>query len=320
MGNVALSVIIPARNHQDRLAALIRQISEALQGIELELIVIDMNSSDNTVMVALNELKKQSLRGFVIQSGGGTVASALNTGVFKAEGKYITFVFMSRLYRNYLEGYLRTAEDDRADLVFALPEFENDNTRSMNERLKNSKPGTVKGTELLEALICSRVYFDFSAVLLRRDYLLQHHIKFYEDCSHGYAEAFIYNVLLCRPRISCAAVRPEREASAGAREETVSRAVCYDRIEAMLRVYDNAQLLHMEDKALLELFEYRKLPGVTMAAVDMLKKENFSYSAIKKSLRQKGYDRLLRTSALTPKSLRRRIFVWKTLPWYYRTP
>lgn len=319
MGNVLLSVIIPSKNHHDRLPALIRKISEALKGIETELIVIDMNSTDNSVMAALNELKTQNLRGCVIQSGGGSISSALNTGIFKAEGKFITFVFLSRLYKNYLHEYLDTAEEQQADLVFALPAVEKENTKSMNERLQNSKPGTVKGTELVSELIRSQVYFDFSAVLLRREYLLRHHIRFYEDCHHGYAEAFIYNALLCQPRIACASVKPERDVIVGGREDGPVRASCYDRVEAMLRVYENAQLLHMENKSLLELFEYRKLPAVVMAAVDDLKRENFSYSAIKKSLRQKGYDRLLKTSSHTPKSLRKRIFLWKTLPWYYRT-
>lgn len=318
MANVALSVIIPCKNNKDRLIELIRRVSRTLEGTEVELIIIDMNSSDNSVIAALNELKNHNLRGCVIQSGGGTITSALNTGIYKSDGKYLTFVFMSRLYKNYMNEYLQTAEKEQTDLVFAVPSFEGESAGSVAGHL-NTGPVPLKGTELLSELIHSHVYFDFTAVLLRRDYLLGHHIKFYEDCNFGYAEAFIYNVLLCDPKVSCADIRLERdEHELNVRDEGAFNASCYSRIEAMLKVFENAQLLHMENKGLLELFEYRKLPSVVMGVVDILKKENFSYSAIKKSLRQKGYDKLLKTSAQTPPSLRKRIFLWKTLPWYYR--
>lgn len=319
MANVELSVIIPSKNNKAGIAELIRRISETMKGTDTEFIIIDMNSSDNSVIAALNEIKNNNLRGYVIQSGGGNISSALNTGIYKAEGKYITFVFMSRLYKDYITGYLRAAEENSADFVFAVPSSDSDSTRIISERLKNSKSDRLRGTDVVSELIRSRIFFDFSAVMLRRDFLLDNHIRFYEDCNYGYAEAFIYNVLLCQPRIEYTDIRLERDHTIiSSKEETASNASCYGRIEAMLKVYENCQLLHMENKSLSELFEYRKLPSVVMSVVDILKRENFSYSAIKRSLRQKGYDRLLRTSHVTPKSLKKRIFVWKNFPWYYR--
>ena len=81
MANVDISVIIPCKDSKKKTAEIIRKISENTAGIETEFIVIDMNSKDNSVLSALNEIKKRNLKGYVIQSGGGTVSSALNTGI-----------------------------------------------------------------------------------------------------------------------------------------------------------------------------------------------------------------------------------------------
>lgn len=319
MANVELSVIIPSKNNKTGAAGLIRRIAEDMKGIEVEFIIIDMNSTDNSVISALNEIKKNDLRGCVIQSGGGNITSALNTGIYRSEGKYLTFVFMSRLYKNYMSEYLKAAQKSEADFVFAVPSSDSDSTRHIAERLKSTSSERLKGTDVVSELIRSRIYFDFTAVMFRRDYLLDNHIRFYEDCNYGYAEAFIYNALLSQPKIEYTDIKLERDyTTVPSKDEAASNASCYGRIEAMIKVYENCQLLHMENKALCELFEYRKLPSVVMSVVDLLKKEKFSYSAIKRSLRQKGYDRLLRTSRVTPKQLKQKIFVWKTFPFYYR--
>ena len=55
-----------------------------------------------------------------------------------------------------------------------------------------------------------------------------------------------------------------------------------------------------------------------MSAVRILKKEDFGYAAIKHSLEQKGYNKLLKTSRITPRQLRKEIFIWNTVPWIYK--
>ncbi len=316
MANVDLSVIIPSKNNKNKIIELIRNISAELKDKEVEFIIIDMNSSDNTVISALEEIKKLNLRGCVIQSGGGNMSSALNTGIYKSEGEYITFVFPGRLYKSYIPDYIKAAEKKRSDFVFAVPSTDNEMNKQTIERLKNTESGYISGRELLCELIKSRLYFEFTAILLRREFLFDNHIKFYEDCNYGYIEAFIYNVLLGDPMTSCPDTILERDISVQ-NSDTVPNSGCYGRIEAMLKVYENCILTHNSDKELNDLFEYRKLPSVVMSVVDILKKENFSYSAIKKSLKQKGYDKLLKVSVRTPKTLRKKIFVWKTVPWMY---
>ncbi len=314
MANVDLSVIIPSKNNKHKTADIIRRISEVTKGLDVEFIVIDMNSTDNSVLSALNEIKKHKLRGCVIQSGGSTVSSALNTGIYKSDGKYITFVYPSKLYKNYIPQYYKTIEENNADFVFAVPSGDKEKSEIVKKGLDN-----ISGVDLLIGLIRSLVNIDFSAVMLNREYLLGNHIKFYEDCSYGYAEAFIYNVLLCGPKISYVDIPLRRDlANSMPKDNITGNSACLNRIDAMLKVYETLTLCHREETKLTALFEYDKLPSVVMSVVDMLLNENFSYSAIKNSLRLKHYDELLKISKITPSKLRNKILKWKITPWFYQ--
>lgn len=314
MANVDLSIIIPSKNNNRKTAEIIQRISQELKEIEVEFIVIDMNSTDNSVIYALDQIKKQNLRGCVIQSGGGNVSSALNTGIFKSDGRYITFVYPTRLYKNYISAYWQTAVDSQADFIYSVP-----SSLKREDAPSRLETPPTDSRELLSELIHSFVYFDFTAVMLRRDYLLENHIRFYEDCNIGYVEAFIYNVLLYRPKITCADIELDRDFVNGAsREETAVTVNCYDRIEAIKKVYENVRLHFRDDVVLNELFEYQKLPSIVMTVVELLLKEKFSYSAIKKTMKSKGYDKLLRISRHTTHRLRQKVLTWKYAPWLYK--
>ena len=317
MANVDLSIIIPSKNNNSHISELIKRISAELSELEVEFIVIDMNSTDNSVIWALEEIKKNDLRGCVIQSGSGTISSALNTGIYKSDGKYITFVYPSRLYKNYFAEYLRTADENAADFVFAVPSQITGSEAAENNICRDGN-GKVDASKLMADMIHSRVYFDFTAVMLKREYLLRNHIKFYEECSFGYVEAFIYNVLLYEPQTACADIKLEKDTdSAAVKDNAAENVNCYERIDAMLKVYERIKLQRRDNIMLTELFEGQKLPAVVLSVVDILLKQGFSHQTIKKSLKQKGYAEYLKPNRRTSQELKRNIFRWKYLPWTY---
>ncbi len=310
MANVDISVIIPSKNNKNGTAEIIRRIAESTGELEVEFIVIDMNSKDNSVLSALNEIKKRNLRGCVIQSGGSTVSSALNTGIYKSDGKYITFVYPSRLYKScYIAEYYRDIEDNHADFVFAAPKA----------KVVSTEMNNLDGCALAVGLIRSFISMDFCAVMIRRDYLLANHIRFYEDCTVGYAEAFVFNALLFDPKIACSNAKLERvHMDMSQKEELLKNNGCFSRIDAMLKVYDTIQLNQKGNTVLTDAFVYHKLPSVVMSCVDLLLKEGFSESAVKNSLKLKEYDRLLKIARTTPPKLRSKIITWKLFPKFYQ--
>lgn len=314
MANVDISIIIPSKNNKAKTAAIIKKLSCEIDknGISAEFIIIDMNSTDGGVLEALNIIKENKLRGCVIQSGGSTVSSALNTGIYRSSGKYITFVYPSRLYKDYLGDYLSVAKEKNAEFVFAAPETKDGNRILITD--------DITGTDIVVGLVRSSVIIAFTAVLFDREFIVKNNIRFYEDCTLGYVEAFIYNVLLHSPKVAFSKTNLVKdEISDSAKNEISSGSNnCFERFDVMIKVFAAAKELHKNDKVLLNTLEYQKLPAVAMGCVDKLLSEGFKQSTIKKLLKSKKYDIYIDFSIETSSDLRNKIIVWKTLPWLYK--
>jgi glycosyltransferase involved in cell wall biosynthesis len=89
MGNI-ISVIMPAYNAEKTCEAAIRSVLDQ-EFIDLELIVIDDGSIDNTLNICL-DLQKQEKRLKVIHQENKGVSAARNAGLGEATGQYICFV------------------------------------------------------------------------------------------------------------------------------------------------------------------------------------------------------------------------------------
>ena len=113
-----LSVILPVKNLAKEIGGILRLAAEQTEGLSTELIVVDMASRDKTVWESLRSIKELNIPGAVIQSGDGTVASALNTALSRASGNYVSFVFARRLFRDFLRPYCEAAQAANADIVF----------------------------------------------------------------------------------------------------------------------------------------------------------------------------------------------------------
>ena len=108
-----LSLILPVRDIEIELPGILRSIKEQVGAATAEWIIVDMGSDDQTVLRAVQYIKEERLQGFVIQNGKGSVSAALNTGMQKAAGEYLSFVFARRLYGGYLSSYLEAARAAR---------------------------------------------------------------------------------------------------------------------------------------------------------------------------------------------------------------
>jgi glycosyltransferase involved in cell wall biosynthesis len=80
-----ISVIIPTKDEQDSIGAVIEESKKALEGIEYEIIVVDA-STDDTPAVAVKSGAK-----LVRQIGNGGVGEAIIQGFYWARGRFIVF-------------------------------------------------------------------------------------------------------------------------------------------------------------------------------------------------------------------------------------
>lgn len=309
MNAFTLSVIFPVRNIAQEIGSILRLTAEQTQGIDAEFLVVDMGSSDKTVWEALRVIKELKLPGAVIQSGEGTVSHALNTALVRSEGRYVSFVFARRLYTGHLAAYCETAESTQADIVFG----------TAGEPF--GKEGvSVPGSVCLQAILEEKLTVDIAAVLLRREFLEQRRLSFSEFCEFGYAEEFLL-------RCFCAAE------SAARCEKVLSRDTAYElrrgkqkpvgaavfqRMEALLRATEYIESRLPGDRRVSALLRERRLPQAVMWCVELLLREGNGYGAVQGMLKVSGYRKYLKCGPNTPFELKKRIRLWRSLPWMYK--
>ena len=312
-----LSVIIPVKNIEQEMSGVLRFVAQQAAGLETEFIVVDMGSSDKTVWEAVQFIKEQKLRGFVIQNGDGPVAAALNTGLQKSSGDYVTFIFARRLYRDFIQGYYETAVRTSADFVFGSLNEEESNAA---ERRISKAVCQEPGTHYIKNILNNIVHIDISAIFIKRKFLFERQIRFFDTCAHGYAEEFVYRCLLSAAVITQSPTILKRdnlfELKRG-KLKPVGKNI-FQHTDAMLRILDILKTNHREDTELIRLFERRKLPLTVMNGVDILLQEGMGYNAVRGYLRVAGYDKLLLTGKQTDRDLKRRITVWRAIPWMYK--
>lgn len=311
---VKVSVIIPMRNVQNSIGGIISAIERDTADIRTEFILVDMNSTDNSLFTALKTVKDKKLEGFIVQSGSKTLGAALNTGIIKARGEYLTFIFPRRMYAPFISAYYETAAEFSSDFVFGkFPE-------SGGAKPINFSTGTLSGLELFKGVLTDLITFDIATIMVSKKFLLDNNIMFYEDCGYGYAEEFIYRILLKSEKINQSSRvmhrEPSMDAELGLPEEIGMD--CFQRVEALLRIYELLEYRQRADKKLLAKFKYDKVPEAVMSCVNLLLREGYSIKTVKTTMKIKGYDDYLNASKSTDKKLKRSIRLWNTFPKLYK--
>lgn len=316
MQQTQLSIILPVKNVEQVINGILRFTEEQANTLDAEFIIVDMGSTDRTVLQAVQFIKSRKLRGFVIQNGESTAAAAFNTGLQKAAGDYVTFIFARRLYPNFVRGYLETALRTGADFVYGCETEEE--VRTAERRLISSAIRQPGGMSVLRAEILQTVKIDISAVLISRKFLNENDISFQESCVYGYSEEFLYCCLIAAGQ---AVQSPTRICRDGVFElkrgkQKPAGEMIFQRAEAMLRVLDALRSAG-GDPELIRLLEQKKMPEVLMDCVDVMLREGSSCGVVKQHLRDAGYSGYLVPGKRMDRKLLRRILAWKTAPWLY---
>lgn len=111
-----VSVIVPVYNRASQLDGCIRSILAQSYG-QLEIILVDDGSTDNTLSQCL-EFAKTDPRIVVLHKSNGGPASARNMGLDHSKGQYIMFVDSDdRIHRRCVEKLLCAVIDHQADVA-----------------------------------------------------------------------------------------------------------------------------------------------------------------------------------------------------------
>ena len=318
MQSAEISIIFPVKNLENEISEILSFAAQQVKGIDTEFIVVDMGSSDRTVFQAVRLMKDRELHGFVIQNGDSTVSTALNTGIQKAGGNYLTFIFARRLYESFLATYLETAKRAKADFVFGC--IDKDEVRSAERRSVSSAIRQPGGNEFLKAILKHTTGVDISAILVRRHFLQEKELSFQEASSYGYSEEFVGRCLLGASVVVQAPVALRRcqdfELKRG--KQKPAGTGIFQRVEATLHILDAAKLNYANDTELIRLLERYRLPLAVMSAVDVLLREGNRFQDVRMYLQASGYDHLLGIDRAMDGNLKRKILLWRTAPWLYK--
>ena len=318
MQAVSLSVILPVQNVEQEVSGILRSVVSQTNGIETEFILVDMGSQDGTPLECVQLIKDEKLHGFVVQNGDSGAAAALNTGLQKASGTYVCFIFARRLYADFLKGYLDTAERTGADFVFGS--FSEEEARTAERRSLSKAVQQQSGVDYVKDVIRGSLQIDISAVLLRRSFLREKGLYFSEECRFGYVQEFILLGLLNAQNIAQSPTLLKRnsvfELKRG-KTRPVGKDI-FQSVEAMQRVGLLLQTSFKHEAELDALLYQELLPKTVMDGVDVMLREGSGYNAVRGVLRVLGYEKLLKIGRKTDKELRRRVRTWNLIPWMYQ--
>ncbi len=317
MQNEELSILFPVGNIEKEIPAILGFEKDQTKDVSAEFIIVDMGSTDRTVLCAVQAIKELGLSGFVIQNGRSNVPAALNTAIRKAGGKYLAFLFARRLYGGFFRQYLDAADRSGADFVYGCRV--NEEIRAAERRSVSSVVHQPDGGALLLRMLEKGTVPDIASVMVRREFLGEQRLFFDDCCEFGYAEEFILRCLLCSGTATQAPAIPVRNRALELnrnKQKPVGKAV-FERVSAMLRVLETAKNRYGDNAGLLRTLQKDQLPAVVMGAVGVALREGTNYRDIKAYLNETGYDRLLTTDRRTNPDLRRRILLWKIMPRFY---
>ncbi len=166
------SVVVPAYNGSETIAATIESVLGQTE-TDLELIVVDDGSADDTVAV-VSRFRSDSRVTLIEQENQGT-AAARNTGIAAAQGEYVAFLDNDDLWMPEYLAEAGAALDREPDAGFAYCDawgFDDASRRFLRRTELESRPdaGPGAGSEAtLEQLV--RVNFVMSSVCTRRSVL-----------------------------------------------------------------------------------------------------------------------------------------------------
>lgn len=312
-----ISLILPVKNVEKELINILHFVREQMKSFSYELIVVDMGSTDRTVLQAVRQMKDMGLQGYVIQNGNTTASAALNVGIQKADGTYVTFVFARRLYDDFLPSFLETAKCTKADFVFGCTAQEE--ARAAERNSLSSAILHRSGDKYLKNWILNGAAVDISALLIRRRFLLDRQIEFEDSCRFGYSEEFVMKCLLLSDSVVQAPVVLRRNEPCELKrgKQKPAGTDIFQLVEAALRVANAARTSCPENPDLLRLIERVRVPRAIMSAIDVLLHEGNDVRLVRENLRAYGYDRLLKVDRKMDSKLRKRILLWRYSPAFY---
>ena len=318
-----ISLIWDIFEMQAGIPRVINAIAAEIQnlGFDVEIIIVDRGSGDQSVYEALQAIKANRLQGKVIQNGPGWSGAALNSGILRSSGKYLSFLRPNGyFFRGHFKALFEAAEQNAADFTFGeiISTEYGAGRLGAFQRVRPARAREGKGAAMLLAALKGEKAIDLGCLLIRREFVLESKISFNEDTRLCCEEEFIYRCLLLSDCI-CEIRGPfARDKSVALTDgQAPPEFACFDRVDAMVRFYEELQTNRKENKRVIHALKEQKIPQIILDAVEELLRNGRGYNAVRHYLNKNGYQTRLQVGRHTPVALGRKILLWRSFPWMY---
>ena len=202
---IKVSIVIPLYNKEKYIAQTLRDIL-AQTFNELEIIVVDDHSTDNSVSVVEDVLRRQSYPYQIIPSDVNLgVSGARNLGISRCRGDFVHFFDADDRMEKQCMGLLyKEIRNSGADLVFSGFGVESPDREKVRTYLPG-KGSAIQGDirkRVLSNYLKGKRWLNASNVLYRKDLLRRHNIIFPPGCKFAEDREFILKALFHSERVS----------------------------------------------------------------------------------------------------------------------
>lgn len=199
MKNYKMSIVVPAYN-------LEKYITKTLKSLEnqtyknLEVIVVNDGSKDNTSEVAKQFFMQTKLEYKIIDKVNGGVSDARNIGIKKATGEFIMFLDGDDyIDENTVEKVINKFIDTDVDFIYCGTNIVDENNKILSKYSENSflNSDVISGKEMILKLLKQEVeVIPMHALFCKTSIIKENNLSFTKGCANGEDQEF-YFLYLC---------------------------------------------------------------------------------------------------------------------------
>ncbi|OES44972.1 glycosyltransferase family 2 protein [Domibacillus iocasae] len=294
--SVDISVIIPMYNCTAYLRECLQSVADQNMGRQIEVVMVDDGSTDDSGDTAAEILRQLGLNGKVLYQKNSGVSRARNHGLQHSSGRYVTFLdaddtFTSKALSRLLE------QAERINAPFCYGGFEH-----VDEKMdKTVLPYTYEyvdgtGAEVMKAYLLSRTWVRLGAFIMKKKLMEENNILFEEGCKYGEDQEFTLKCMAVSPVITfvpAACYRYRKHSGSVMKKFNVS---WFHYVDAMIRTADFCRQHIGADEDLLKCSR-KKIEEAYFTTVRALLAQNVSVKQIRKTIYQNGYKTIIRPNS-----------------------
>lgn len=202
-----ISIIMPSYNREKLIEKTLDSIlGQTFEHDNLEIILIDDGSSDNTVNIAQNKLIPANMPHIILKQTHKGVSAARNKGISVAKGEFIFFLDSDdTIAPDCLERLYIQATKEKADIVFCGFDMVNSTgEKILVPFLKQYKylEHTKEGYEVLLLALQRKTWICTGSALYKRDLIIKNNLKYTVGCTLCEDSEFRFKCLFHAGRVS----------------------------------------------------------------------------------------------------------------------